>query len=313
MALRRGLLAGRPVALVGIARGHGHGEARAALLQRAPGAAVAVAVLAQVFLGIDVLFVVAAQIDEMAAQLEVFLHAGRVIELHQRQLDLLMAGRGEMRAVFLDEHAINIVGIAAHDVQEAVAAGGLAPGDGGLDQMPRAVQLMRPAVAPAIARLHAGEVAVHIAVLVLIDLDLIDRLLNHALQLGHGLLFDHVGDRFHPLGDVRIPEDVRLVLHALAPVALERLKAPRLHKPIHHGAHRHVAVERLPLLPKSHIDVHVGKGHRLIRFHRIPSLKIIEICAIIELEPPRHTHSIASRSRPRNRKKHRKQEKNQDE
>ena len=249
----------------------------------------------------------------MAAQLEIFLHAGRVIELHQRQLDFLMAGRGEMRAVFLDEHAVDIVGIAAHDVQEAIAASGLAPGDGGLDQMPRAVQLVRPAIAPAVGRLHTGEVAVHIAVLVLIELDLVDRLLNHALQLGHGLLFDHVGDRLHPLGDVGIPEDVRLVLHALAPIALERLKAPCLHKAIHDGARRHIAVERLPLLPKSHIDVHVGKGNRLIRFHRISSLKVVEICVIIELVPPRYTHSIASRSRPRNRKKHRKQEKIRDE
>ena len=72
MTLRRGLLAGRQVALVGIARGRGHLEALAALLEIAAGARIAVAVLAQVFLGIDVLFVVAAQIDEMAAQFEIF-------------------------------------------------------------------------------------------------------------------------------------------------------------------------------------------------------------------------------------------------
>ena len=65
----------------------------------------------------------------------------------------LLAGRGP-------NVSVDMVGIAAHDVEQLAFARGLEIGDRGLDQMAGAVELVAVAqIGPALAGLHADEPA----------------------------------------------------------------------------------------------------------------------------------------------------------
>ena len=75
----------------------------------------------------------------------------RLVELDQRQLDLLMARIAALLPLSGAEHAVDIVGIAPHDAEEPVLAGGLIVRHCRLDQVSGAAELVAVAqVAPTV-------------------------------------------------------------------------------------------------------------------------------------------------------------------
>ena len=66
-----------------------------------------------------------ALVDEVAGHVEIAFLARGVVELHQRQLDLLVAGIARDLAFAGAECLADQVGVAAHGLQEIAAAGGV--------------------------------------------------------------------------------------------------------------------------------------------------------------------------------------------
>ena len=76
-----------------------------------------------------------------------------------------MAAIAPLLAGTRPEHGVDMVGIAAHDVEQLALAGGMEVGDRRLDQMSGAIELVAVAqVRPALARLHADEPGIEVAV-----------------------------------------------------------------------------------------------------------------------------------------------------
>ena len=154
---------------------------------------------------------VAAGVDEVLGQIEILLFSGRLRELDQGQLDFLVAGHA--LTLGRAKHAVDEVGVFDGHVQQRSLAGGAEMGDGGLDQVAGAIQLVHIAqVRQAFARLGQGEVGVQISVGLLGGGDLGDDLIDGFLQLGIGMGGQRIRSRFQHLVDVRIVEDQSLEL-----------------------------------------------------------------------------------------------------
>ena len=201
------------------------------------------------------------------AQLQISLFTGVAIQLYQRQLDFLMPGGEKGGRLFVLEYPLDIIGIPAHQPEEFLLAGGVGVSHRRLKQMPGAVQLVIRPAGKARLRLTSGEIGVEIPVRVLMVRYAIHQFVHRRLQLGIRLLFQEESSGFHPLGHVGIPENVGLVGHSLPPVAAESVKPPGFLKALIHVPNGNVAVDTLPFLPKSLIQIHLLKGNRLVSFH----------------------------------------------
>src|SRR5262249_39052868 len=125
---------------------------------------------------------VPAIVQQEASQIQVPLLAGLAVQLHQRCLDLRVAGRG--RPLAGAKRRVDVVGEAPRDSQQTVAAGSPAMSDGGLEQMPGAVELVAvPEVDPAPPWLSHRVVRVEVAIRLLGRLNGVDRLLDERLKL----------------------------------------------------------------------------------------------------------------------------------
>ena len=99
----------------------------------------------------------AALVHKIPAERQVAPLAGGAVQLHQRQLDFLVAAVAALLAGAGAKDRADVVGVAAGDVQQSALAGGLVVGHGRLDQVAGAVQLVAVAqVGPALVRLDHG-------------------------------------------------------------------------------------------------------------------------------------------------------------
>ena len=157
---------------------------------------------------------VAVTLDEVAGQLQVAPLAGLPVQLDERGLHLRVPvdAVDRLSAAGRAEDGVDVVGEPAADLQQPVAAGGPVVRDGGLDQMPGAVQLVAPAQVAVAARAPARlEPAVEVAVGLLRVLDQPDDTLYIAgeppglgrVRVQPGQL---PGCGLQPLVDVRVHE-----------------------------------------------------------------------------------------------------------
>ena len=100
------------------------------------------------------------------------------------RLDNFRRAAGKIGGSFRAEGIAYVVGEPAGDAEEAFAPGSAVVGDGGLDQVPRAVELVLVGqVRPPLGRLFEDEVGVQVAVILLGVFDLGDDGIHHPLQL----------------------------------------------------------------------------------------------------------------------------------
>ena len=150
--------------------------------------------------------------------------AGRMVELNQRQLDLLMPGVSS--AFALAKHRINAVRVSGEGVEQLPLPRGLLMGHGGFHQVARTVQLVPVAqIGPARLRLHDGEVHIQIPIGLLRTDNQRSHLLDHSLRLAVRMCRQGIARGLEPLGHIGIPEDVRRVGLSRLPVELERVEA----------------------------------------------------------------------------------------
>ena len=151
---------------------------------------------------------VPAGVDLKARLLQVASFAGFAVELDQGHLDLGVAVRPVQLAAPLAEGGADQVGEAARDPKRPVRAGHSMVGDRGLEEVSGAVQLVRLAVAPALAAQPPHKRREKVAV----------RLLGLLQQLEDGVHpLDQPGilvggqlpaGRLHPFVDVAVVEDL---------------------------------------------------------------------------------------------------------
>jgi hypothetical protein len=158
--------------------------------------------------------VVAADVDEGFGLLQVGPFARLSVELDQGQLDFRVAiGPGPLGLAGGAELGHHVVGEAAGDPQQGIGAGGAAVGDGGLEEVAGAVELVEVDVGPALAGAIAGEVRVQVAVRPLGGGDRGDGGLDVGRQRGVGAGMGGKGParRLQPLVEVGVVEEAAVV------------------------------------------------------------------------------------------------------
>ncbi len=158
-------------------------------------------------LDVEVMRLLAAGIDEEAREVEIALLAGDAAEADQRQLDFLVAAIAGLMVRAGAEDGADMVGIAAHGVKQRTLAGGLEIGDGSFHQMAGAIEFVAIAqIGPALARAHADEPGIEVAIRLLQLAEHRDDLVGLCLKIGVGRAVERVGRCLDDLGDVGIPE-----------------------------------------------------------------------------------------------------------
>ena len=117
-------------------------------------------------------------IDEERRQIEILRLPRRVPELHQRDLQLLVTGRCELRhhvPRVVHEYGLDVSRVFLHQTEKARVPHRIVIGDRRLDQMTRTVQLVVVPVREAMRRIDHGVVNVEVAVRMLVFLDLVDE------------------------------------------------------------------------------------------------------------------------------------------
>ena len=184
------------------------------------------------------------RVDEVLGQGKVPRLAGRPGELDQGQFDLLVPAIPAPLTWPPPEHRGDVVCLAGHDVEQTALAGRLKVGDGSFHQMPGAIHLVRVAqVGPALARIDALEVTVDIPAWVLQPGVPGNDGVEIGLQRGIGMGRQRQAGRLDPFGVVGIPEMVRAVGHAEAPVQVQRVEPAGLGQHLAHMRNRDIAVE----------------------------------------------------------------------
>ena len=184
-------------------------------------------------------------------QIQVPFFAGAFKEAHQRQLDLLVT-RGRKGGIPVDlKPLFDVIGVAAHAIQEFPFACGLIISHRRLHQVAGAVQLMAFPVIKPFFRLHYGEIYIEVSMLILIVGNEVHYTVHDPLQFRFPLLPRQVSRRLHPLGNIGVPEIMRLIGHALFPVAFECIKPTGFHKAVVHRIDGGLSYHVLLLFPKS--------------------------------------------------------------
>ena len=117
--------------------------------------------------------------------------------------------------------------------------------------MPRAVKLMPVPVRETLVRLAYGEVDVEISAVFLMRLDIVNEAFYFCFKLRIALLLQYVSRALHPLGDIRIPKEMRLIRHARLPIESKRADSSGFAEPVIYGIHGGVSVEQLLFVQKS--------------------------------------------------------------
>ncbi len=145
----------------------------------------------------------AALVDEELRKVEILLLARHARKLDERELDLLMAAITRDLPFAAPEDRDHVVRKAAHDVEKLALAGRLVIGDGSLDQMAGAIELVVVAqIGPAPVGLHALEPGIEISVLVLQLLVHVDDPVGARLEFRIGAAVERIGDRLDRLAEV---------------------------------------------------------------------------------------------------------------
>lgn len=182
----------------------------------------------------------AAFVDEIAGKLEIFRVAGRIGQLAERELDLLVARVAVNFAGLAAEHGCDVIGVAAERVEEFPAAGGAEVGDRRFHQMPGAVEFMAVVnIFPAVFGIDHREVRVEVAVRLLGGDHEIDVAVKFAGQrLIVRIQREHERHSLEDLCEVGVPEDMRPVRHTLFPGEAEHIDPPGFAAFGHRGRYR---------------------------------------------------------------------------
>ena len=222
----------------------------------------------------------AAAVQEEAGRFQVTLLAGHAPQLHEGKLDLLMAGiAGDLPLAVAEGLADEICELCG-DVEQAALTGRVIVGDGGLDEMACAVELVALGeVLPAKLGMADREIGVQVAVRLL---GLADDL-NELVSLGNILRFAvicAIGNGLEPFIGIRIAEDNAAVL------ALERAAGDAEIINAEAAALALLAVEDLPL----HGDHFLCDHARVMAEQRIRYSNFFQIgdrdLACHNVEPP---------------------------
>ena len=105
--------------------------------------------------------ILSAQVKEAQCHIAVFRIAGSMVQPHQADLDLLMAGD----TLHLHEPVADMIRQSDADVQQLVLTGSFVQGNARLDHVSGAIKLMAfQQVGPAVFRLLHGEVGVEVSI-----------------------------------------------------------------------------------------------------------------------------------------------------
>ena len=222
----------------------------------------------------------AAAVNEEASCLQVELLAGHAPELHERKLDLLMAGIARKLTLAVAEGLAYEVREPGSDIEQAALAGSVIVGGGSLDEVARAVELVALGeVLPAELGMTDREIGVQVAVRLLGLPDDLDEL----IRLGDVLRFAvicAIGNSLKPFIGIGITE------HDTAVLALERAAGDAEIINAEAAALALLAVEDLPL----HGDHFLCNHARVMAEQRIRYSNFFQIgdrdLACHNVEPP---------------------------
>ena len=144
-------------------------------------------------------------VDEVFGQRQMVGVAGDPVQLHQGQLQLLMAGIALLFALFRAEHGGNMGHTPEHDVEQPVFSRGLIVSHRRFQHMAGAVHLVVvPQVGPALVQPVDDIVGIQIAVGLLSLFNELDGFIHGFFQLRVRVPHQRIGCGFQPLGQIAV-------------------------------------------------------------------------------------------------------------
>ena len=136
--------------------------------------------------------------------------AGQVVELGQRDLDLLMPAVAALLSGVRTEGGADMVEVTLHDVEHLPPPGGAEVRDGALQKVAAVVELVLVAkIGPAVLQLVADVPEVEVAVVELGSGELFHDVVDLRLDGGIAAVSQRIARGLDPLADVAVPEELR--------------------------------------------------------------------------------------------------------
>ena len=196
-------------------------------------------------------------LDKEGGKIEVFFVRCGIVQTDEGELDLRVPAGGECRIFFDVKALVNVVRIADHRRIQLFVHARLVQGDRRLDEVSCAIQFVLGTLFKNVFRLVHLKVTVEIPAGKLIGTDVRDRFVRPLFQLRILFFGENVRNRFQPLSDVRIPENMRLV--RVVADALHGAESARLLEALVHIVDRDFGIELLQIADEPLPDLHLFK------------------------------------------------------
>ena len=178
------------------------------------------------------------------------------------------------------KNTIHQIHIADEQAQHFVLSRGALIGNGRLQQVPQAIQLVVGVVLEALLRRQVAEIAVKIAVFPLVLFQFVYQIIDDQFNLFIFFFFQQIGGGFDPLGNIAVPEDVRAVGIAFFPGKIPGVEAAGVAKTVVNGHQRYFSREFAPVVPKAGSKLDLFMRYHLIGGHTHSSCMLLE-CGIL--------------------------------
>ena len=148
-------------------------------------------------------------IHEVLSQIQIAPFACRFPKLNQSQLYLFMPGITPQLSLFGAKDTVYVIGVTADHIQKMTLTRGLKMRNGRFHQVSGTVQLMAIAqICPPLFRFYCREPTVDIPIGSLELGEFGNDFFKLCFQLGIRVRGQAVGSRLHPLGYIRVPENM---------------------------------------------------------------------------------------------------------
>ena len=194
----------------------------------------------------------AAFVDEIFCQIQIFLISSRFRKFYEGEFNFLMARIAMLLVWPGAEDGGDVVGIAAEDVHHFPFACSLIIGDGGFDQMACAIEFMPVAeVCPSFFWFNGDKMRIQIAVWLLRLFHPVDQFVHHGFHFRVWKLRKRITDRFNQFCDIGVPENVWRIRHAGLPFEFPCIDTPRVFALAVFDWQRVFTVDGLTFLPEA--------------------------------------------------------------
>src|SRR5215467_5688770 len=158
---------------------------------------------AQACLHVEIMGLMPSLIHKVPTQMQVALLTSYLVQFHQCEFDLLMAGVATFLSLLRAKDGVDVIHVTTYSIQQNPLAGCLEMSHSCLNEMTSTIQLMHVAqIRPALLRLDNGEIRIEIAIGLLGIHDEADGLIEQGIKCRIRMGSETIAGGLYPLGNI---------------------------------------------------------------------------------------------------------------